>query len=183
VVIVVIEKRVRVNERIRVPTIRVIGPDGAQLGVMTPREAMAIALESGLDLVEVSPNSRPPVCRVMDFGKFKYEQSKRARKARKKQHVMHLKEVKLRPKIEDHDYEFKMDHARKFLEGHDKVKFTVTFRGREMTHQELGHKLLERVVADIEPVGQVEGATRSEGRNLVMIVVPKGQKPRTGGEG
>ena len=177
-----IEKRVRVNERIRVPAVRVIGPDGTQLGVMTPKEAMAIAHQHGLDLVEVSPNSRPPVCRVMDFGKFKYEQSKRARKARKKQHVIHLKEVKLRPKIEEHDYQFKIDHAKKFLEAHDKVKFTVTFRGREMTHSELGHKLLQRVVADMEVVGQVEGSTRAEGKNLVMLMVPKAQKPRPAGE-
>jgi translation initiation factor IF-3 len=114
----------------------------------------------------------------MDFGKFKYEQSKRARKARKKQHIIHLKEVKLRPKIEEHDYQFKMNHARRFLEAHDKVKFTVTFRGREMTHADLGHKLLQRVVSDLELVGQVEGATRSEGKNLVMLMVPKAQKPR-----
>ncbi len=173
-----IEKRIRVNERIRVPSVRVIGPDGTQMGVMSPKEAMAIAGESGLDLVEVSPNSRPPVCRVMDFGKFKYEQSKRARKARKKQHVMHLKEVKLRPKIEEHDYQFKVNHARRFLESHDKVKFTVTFRGRELTHAELGHKLLQKVVTDLESVGQVESPARSEGRNLVMLMVPKAQKPR-----
>ncbi len=177
-----IEKRVRVNERIRVPSVRVIGPDGTQLGVMTPKEALAIAQGHNLDLVEVSPNSRPPVCRVMDFGKFKYEQSKRARKARKKQHIIHLKEVKLRPKIEEHDYQFKMDHARKFLEAHDKVKFTVTFRGREMTHADLGHKLLRRVVADMETVGQVEGSTRSEGKNLVMLMVSRAQKPRPAGE-
>ncbi|MBN1503757.1 MAG: translation initiation factor IF-3 [Candidatus Eisenbacteria bacterium] len=172
------EKRVRVNERIRVPAVRVIGPDGTQLGVMTPKEALTIAQGHNLDLVEVSPNSRPPVCRVMDFGKFKYEQSKRARKARKKQHIIHLKEVKLRPKIEEHDYQFKINHARRFLEAHDKVKFTVTFRGREMTHAELGHKLLERVVVDLEIVGQVEGATRSEGKNLVMLMVPRAQRPR-----
>lgn len=177
-----IEKRVRVNERIRVAAVRVIGPDGTQLGVMTPKEALAIAQGNNLDLVEVSPNSRPPVCRVMDFGKFKYEQSRRARKARKKQHVMHLKEVKLRPKIDEHDYQFKVNHARKFLESHDKVKFTVTFRGREMTHAELGHRLLERVVVDLEPIGQVEGRTRSEGKNLVILMVPKGPKPRSAGE-
>jgi len=172
------EKKVRVNERIRVPSVRVIGPDGAQLGVMPSKDALAAAQEHSLDLVEVSPNSKPPVCRIMDFGKFKYEQSKRAKKARKKQHIMHLKEVKLRPKIEEHDYQFKMDHARKFLEAHDKVKFTVTFRGREMTHAELGHKLLGRVIADMEPIGQVEAPARAEGKNLVLIMVPKTQKSR-----
>jgi translation initiation factor IF-3 len=179
----VIEKRVRVNDRIRVPSIRVIGPEGTQLGVMSPKEALAIAVGHGLDLVEVSPNSRPPVCRIMDFGKFKYEQSKRARKARKKQHVMHLKEVKLRPKIEEHDYQFKMDHAKRFLEAHDKVKFTVTFRGRELSHAELGHRLLERVVKDLEDIGQVESPARSEGRNLVLLMVPRSPKPRQGSEG
>jgi len=172
------EKKVRVNERIRAAAVRVIGPDGAQMGVMASKDALVAAQEHGLDLVEVSPNSKPPVCRIMDFGKFKYEQSKRAKKARKKQHIMHLKEVKLRPKIEEHDYQFKMNHARKFLEGRDKVKFTVTFRGREMTHAELGHKLLERVIADIETFGQIETPVRAEGKNLVLIIVPKSQKAR-----
>ena len=179
VVATVQEKKVRVNERIRASAVRVIGPDGTQLGVMPSRDALVAAQEHGLDLVEVSPNSKPPVCRIMDFGKFKYEQSKRAKKARKKQHVMHMKEVKLRPKIEEHDYQFKMNHARKFLEARDKVKFTVTFRGREMTHAELGHKLLERVIADIEPVGQIELPVRAEGKNLVIVMVPKSQKPRS----
>ncbi|MCX5799865.1 MAG: translation initiation factor IF-3 [Candidatus Eisenbacteria bacterium] len=172
------EKKVRVNERIRVPAVRVIGPDGAQLGVMPSKDALLAAQEHGLDLVEVSPNSKPPVCRIMDFGKFKYEQSKRAKKARKKQHIMHLKEVKLRPKIEEHDYQFKIDHAKRFLEDHDKVKFTVTFRGREMTHAELGHKLLARVIADMEALGQIEIPVRAEGKNLVIVMVPKSPKPR-----
>ena len=172
------EKKVRVNERIRAASVRVIGPDGAQLGVMASKDALLAAQEHGLDLVEVSPNSKPPVCRIMDFGKFKYEQSKRAKKARKKQHVMHLKEVKLRPKIEEHDFEFKMNHARRFLEAHDKVKFTVTFRGREMTHAELGHKLMERVVGELDSMGQAEAPVRLEGRNLVLIMVPKSQKPK-----
>ncbi|MFH0778508.1 MAG: translation initiation factor IF-3 [Candidatus Eisenbacteria bacterium] len=172
------ERRVRVNDRIRAASVRVIGPDGTQMGVMSSRDALAAAEGHGLDLVEVAPDTSPPVCRIMDFGKFKYEQSKRAKKAKKKQHIMHLKEVKLRPKIEEHDYQFKMDHAKKFLEAHDKVKFTVTFRGREFTHAELGHRLLERVVKDLESTGQTEGAVRSEGKNLILVMVPKAPKPR-----
>ncbi len=168
----------RVNQRIRAASVRVIGPDGSQLGVMPSKEALTVAQGHDLDLVEVSPNSNPPVCRIMDFGKFKYEQSKRAKRAKKKQHIMHLKEVKFRPKIEEHDYQFKLKHARRFLETHDKVKFTVTFRGRELSHSELGHKLLERVVADLEEVGQVEGRVRAEGRNLVLVMIPKNVKPR-----
>ena len=150
-----------------------IGPDGEQVGILGIREALAYAQERHLDLVEVSPTAHPPVCRVMDFGKFKYEQNKKLQKARKKQHVMHLKEVKLRPKIEGHDYSFKVDHGRKFLEAHDKVKFTVTFRGREMAHSETGYRLLDRVVKDLEAVGQVEMPPRMEGKSLVLLMVPR----------
>jgi translation initiation factor IF-3 len=170
----------RVNERIRVPQVRVIADDGTQLGILGAREALAMAQEKGLDLVEVSPTARPPVCRIMDYGKFKYEQSKRERKARKKQHVMHLKEVKLRPKIAEHDYSFKVELARDFLEKRDKVKFTVTFRGREMAHQELGHQMLQRVIADLAEVASPESIPRSEGRTLVMIMLPKA--PKTGAQ-
>ena len=166
----------RVNERIRVPQVRVIGDDGAQLGILGVREALALAQEKGLDLVEVSPTARPPVCRIMDYGKFKYEQSKRERKARKKQHVMHLKEVKLRPKIDDHDYDFKMTHAREFLTHRDKVKVTVTFRGREMAHQELGHQMLQKVIAALADIATPESIPKSEGRTLVMIMLPKPAK-------
>src|SRR2546426_9360605 len=134
----------RVNERIRVPQVRVIGDDGQQVGVLPVREALALAQSKGLDLVEVSPTARPPVCRIMDYGKFKYEQNLRARKAKKKQHHTHLKEIKMRPKIDDHDYGFKMNHAREFLNGRDKVKFTITFRGREIAHQEIGHVLIQK---------------------------------------
>jgi len=157
----------------------VIGPDGEQIGILAIREALAYAQERQLDLVEVSPTSKPPVCRVMDFGKFKYEQNKKQQKARRKQHVTHLKEVKLRPKIEEHDYNFKVEHGRKFLELHDKVKFTVTFRGRELAHPEAGRRLLEKVVKDLEEVGQVEIPARMEGRNMVLLMVPRpvGAKP------
>ncbi len=166
-------KEVRVNDRIRIPTVRVIGPDGEQVGILAIREALAFAQERQLDLVEISPTARPPVCRVMDFGKYKYELNKKLQKARKKQHVTHLKEVKLRPKIEEHDYLFKVNHGRRFLELHDKVKFTVTFRGREMAHTDSGFRLLERVVKDLEEVGQVENPARLEGRNLVLLMVPR----------
>jgi len=151
----------------------VIGPDGEQVGILGIREALAYASERQLDLVEVSPTARPPVCRVMDFGKYKYEQNKKQQKARKKQHVTHLKEVKLRPKIEEHDYRFKVNNGRKFLELHDKVKFTVTFRGREMAHTDAGYRLLQKVVTDLEDVGQVENPARLEGRNLVLLMVPR----------
>ncbi len=143
------------------------------MGILGIREALAYAQERQLDLVEVSPTARPPVCRVMDFGKYKYEQNKKQQKARKKQHVTHLKEVKLRPKIEEHDYTFKVNHGRRFLELHDKVKFTVTFRGREMAHTDSGFRLLDRVVKDLEEVGQVENPPRLEGRNLVLLMVPR----------
>lgn len=152
-----------------------IGPDGEQVGILSIREALAYAQERNLDLVEVSPTSKPPVCRVMDFGKYKYEQNKKAQKARKKQHVTHLKEVKLRPKIEDHDYNFKVQHGREFLMEHDKVKFTVMFRGREMAHPEAGLRLLQRVIRDLEEVGQVEIPARMEGRSMTLLMVPKPQ--------
>ncbi|HEX7078576.1 MAG TPA: translation initiation factor IF-3 [Candidatus Eisenbacteria bacterium] len=168
-------KEIRINDRIRIPTVRVIGPDGEQIGILAIREALVYAQERNLDLVEVSPTAKPPVCRVMDFGKYKYEQNKKAQKAKKKQHVTHLKEVKLRPKIEDHDYTFKVEHGRRFLEEHDKVKFTVTFRGRELAHPEAGTRLLERVVRDLEGVGQVEIPARMEGRSMVLLMVPRAQ--------
>ena len=143
------------------------------MGILGIREALAYAQERNLDLVEVSPTSKPPVCRVMDYGKFKYETNKKQQKAKKKQHASQLKEVKLRPKIEQHDYGFKIEHAREFLQHHDKVKFTVTFRGREMAHTEAGRKLLEKAVKDLEEVGQVEIPARMEGRNMVLLMVPR----------
>ena len=170
------QPEVRVNERIRVPQVRVIADDGEQAGVLPVREALALAQSRGLDLVEVSPTARPPVCRIMDYGKFKYEQNRRARKARKKQHVMHLKEIKMRPKIDEHDYGFKMDHARAFLGERDKVKFTITFRGREMAHPEHGHKLIQRIIAELVELATVETPPRAEGRMLTMVMMPKPPK-------
>ena|SRR5437870_6372301 len=170
---------VRINDRIRVPQVRVVGADGQQIGLLATREALELARTNGLDLVEVSPTSRPPVCRIMDYGKFKYEQNKRQRKARKNQHVMRMKEVKLRPKIDEHDYNFKVGHARTFLEERDKVKFSVTFRGRELAHIDLGQKIMSRVITDLAEVGQIEMPAKMEGRMLVMVMVPKpGLKPK-----
>jgi translation initiation factor IF-3 len=170
------QPEVRVNERIRVPQVRVIAEDGAQVGVLPVREALALAQSRGLDLVEVAATSRPPVCRIMDYGKFKYEQNRRARKAKKKQHQMQLKEVKMRPKIEGHDYEFKIQHAREFLADRDKVKLTVTFRGREIAHQDLGHKIIQRAIADLAELATVESPPRSEGRTLTAVLMPRPSK-------
>ncbi len=161
------------NDRIRIPQIRLIGADGEQIGLVNTRDALTMAQEQGLDLVEVAPGAKPPVCRIMDYGKFKYDQSKKERKARQNQHTVSLKEVKFRPRIDDHDYEFKVANARKFLEGKDKVKLTIQFRGREMAHREFGHRLLDRVLADLEDIAQVETPPRSEGRFIHMVVAPK----------
>jgi translation initiation factor IF-3 len=171
------QPEVRVNERIRVPQVRVIADDGQQVGVLAVRDALSLAQSKGLDLVEVSPTARPPVCRIMDYGKFKYEQNRRARKAKKKQHQMQLKEIKMRPKIEEHDYGFKIDHAREFLNSRDKVKVTVTFRGREIAHQDIGYKLIQKVIAALADVSSVESAPRSEGRTLTAVLMPKPAKP------
>ena len=177
------QPEVRVNERIRVPQVRVIGEDGSQVGVLPVREALSLALSKGLDLVEVAATSRPPVCRIMDYGKFKYEQNRRARKAKKKQHQMQLKEVKMRPKIEEHDYNFKVQHAREFLAERDKVKLTVTFRGREIAHQDLGYKIIQRAIADLAEHATVESPPRSEGRTLTAVLMPRPAKPGTRAEG
>jgi translation initiation factor IF-3 len=134
-----------------------------------------MAQEQGLDLVEVAAKSRPPVCRIMDFGKFKYEQSKKSRKAKRKQHTMQLKEIKIRPKIEEHDYLFKLRHAREFLEHRDKVKVTLTYRGREMAHPELGQKLLDKFVNDLMDLANIEQHAKLEGRNMTMVLIPKPQ--------
>jgi len=170
---VTIFKQVRVNQQIRVPQVRLIAADGEQIGIVKRDEALRMAEEQGLDLVEVAPQSKPPVCRILDYGKYKYEQSKRAKIARKKHHFMQLKEVKLRPKIEEHDFQFKLNHARKFLESGNKVKFTVYFRGREITHKEFGNKLLDRMAEELQDVASIERANKMEGRNMVMTMIPK----------
>ena len=162
----------RVNERIRADQIRLIGADGENLGVVTPQRAMDLAAEAELDLVEISPNAEPPVCKIMDFGKFKYETQKREAEARKKQKIIEIKEVKMRPGTDDHDFDRKVNDAIRFLEGGDKVKVTLRFRGREMAHQNLGRDLLERVVERIEGVGKIESMPRLEGRQMVMMINP-----------
>jgi len=153
--------------------VRLIGHDGANFGVVDREVALKKAEEVGLDLVEISPNADPPVCKVLDFGKYKYEEQKKKNEARKKQKVIEVKEIKLRPNIDDHDYDVKMRAMRRFLEEGDKVKVTLRFRGREMAHMELGYQLLQRVKADFESSAKVEQEPRSEGRQIVMVVAPR----------
>nr|WP_238380906.1 translation initiation factor IF-3 [Alkalilacustris brevis] len=161
------------NDRIRAPEIRLIGAEGENLGVRTPEDALAMAVEIGLDLVEISPNATPPVCKIMDFGKFKYEQQKREAEARKKQKTIEVKEVKFRPGTDVHDYDVKMRNVIRFLEGGDKVKVTLRFRGREMAHQKLGLELLNRVADDVAEIGKVENMPKLEGRQMVMMIGPR----------
>jgi len=167
-----------VNERIRIPEIRLVDQDGKQVGVVSTNEARKIAEEAGLDLVEVAPTARPPVCRIMDFGKYKYEQAKKTRVSRKRQHQVVLKEIKLRPKIEKHDYEFKKRHIVEFLDHGDKVKVTLQFRGREMAHADLGRKLLEQLSEELKDVAKVEAPPRQEGRMMILLLAPSGTRPR-----
>ncbi|RDC71683.1 translation initiation factor IF-3 [Rhodovulum sp. 12E13] len=162
----------RVNARIRAPEIRLIGPDGQNVGVVKPERALELAEQVGLDLVEISPNATPPVCKIMDFGKFKYEQQKREAEAKKKQKTIEVKEVKFRPNTDSHDYDVKMRNVTRFLEAGDKVKVTLRFRGREMAHQNLGRDLLERVAEDVKTLGKVENMPKMEGRQMVMMIGP-----------
>ena len=162
----------RVNEYIQSPEIRLIGAEGENIGVVTPERAIVLADEAGLDLVEISPNAAPPVCKIMDFGKYKYEQQKRESEARKKQKVIEVKEIKFRPGTDTHDYEVKMRSVFKFLENGDKVKITLRFRGREMAHQNLGRELLERVADDVKDMGKVENMPKMEGRQMTMMIGP-----------
>ncbi|MDZ7711516.1 MAG: translation initiation factor IF-3 [Roseovarius sp.] len=160
------------NDRIRADEIRLIGADGENVGVVSPARALVMAEEIGLDLVEISPNANPPVCKIMDFGKFKYEQQKREAEARKKQKTIEVKEVKFRPNTDTHDYDVKMRNVFKFLEAGDKVKVTLRFRGREMAHQNLGRELLERIAGDVEGIGRIENMPKMEGRQMIMIIGP-----------
>ena len=164
---------------IRVREVSLIGSDGEQLGVFPTQEALNMAEEKDQDLVEVAPNSSPPVCRIMDYGKFKYQQSKRAHEAKKKQKIIHVKEVKLRPNTDRHDYDFKLKNAFRFLESGDKVKVLVFFRGREIVHRENGQKLLLRVTETLEDIAVVEQEAKQEGRTLCMIFAPKSLKKKT----
>jgi len=166
-------KRVRVNRQIRISPLRVIAPDGSQMGILDLEAALNAAETQGLDLVEVAPMARPPVVRIMDYGKFKFDQAKLARQAKKKQHVIHLKEVKYRPGIDDHDFDTKTRHARRFLEEGNKVKVTMMFRGRQVAHPELGKDVLDRVSGELADIGKVETDAKLEGKNMTMILAPK----------
>lgn len=163
----------RVNELIEAEKVRVVNADGEMVGVISKEEGIEIAFEAGLDLVEVSPNADPPVCKVLDYGKYKYEAQKKANEARKKQKVIDVKEIKMRPGIDEHDYQVKMRSVRRFLDEGDKVKMTIRFRGREMAHQELGMKVLDRVREDVDELAKVEQFPKSEGRLMTMVIAPK----------
>jgi translation initiation factor IF-3 len=163
----------RINEEIRVREVQLIDATGHNHGATPIQAALEMAQSAGLDLVEIAPNSSPPVCKILDYGKFKYQAQKKAAEARKKQHVVEIKEIKLRPMIDDHDYDVKMRSMKRFFEEGDKVKITLRFRGREMAHQELGYQLLNRVKGDIGQMAKVESEPRFEGRQMVMILAPR----------
>ena len=162
----------KTNERIRAREVQVISSDGKNLGTLSTQEAINIAKQEGLDLIEISPNANPPVCKIIDIGKYKYDQQKKAHKAKKKQKVMNLKEIKLRPVTEIHDYNFKIKNAQRFLTKGDKVKFTVQFRGREMQHTDLGYDLMKRITDDTASLGKIEVKPKFEGRQIIMIIHP-----------
>jgi len=167
-----ISRDVRINREIRAKEVRVIDPEGKQLGVITVMDALRAAANFELDLVEVSPKSDPPVCRIMDYGKFKYQQSKKAHDARKRQAVVHLKEVKMRPKTEEHDFQFKLKHIERFLKEGNKTKITIVFRGRELAHPDLGRTMMGRVTEGAKEWGKVEQLPKFEGRNFTMVLAP-----------
>ena len=163
----------RVNEDIRVPQVRLIDQEGEMQGVLSTRDALLRAYGAGLDLLEISPNADPPVCKILDYGKFKYEQQKKKNEAKKRQRVIEIKEVKVRPNIDDHDYQVKMRAMKSFIDEGDKVKVTLRFRGREMAHQDIGIKVLERIRAELEVNTKVEQMPRMENRQMIMVLAPK----------
>ena len=169
-------KDLRINEQIRVPQVRLIDADGTQLDIMATKDAQRISAERGLDLVEIAPQAKPPVCKIMDYGKYRFDQIKREKETKKNQKVVEIKEVKLRPNIEDHDFETKARNGEKFLKNGNKVKVTIMFRGREITHPELGKELCERMAERLGEFSSVEKAAKVEGRNMTMILVPKNDK-------
>nr|WP_083655377.1 translation initiation factor IF-3 [Vaginimicrobium propionicum] len=171
-----ISSEFRINERIRVPEVRLVGPNGEQAGIVRVEQALTLADEAGLDLVEVAPDARPPVCKLMDYGKFKYENAQKARESRRNQSNSIVKEMKLRPKIDEHDYNTKKGHVVRFLKGGDKVKITIMFRGREQSRPELGTQLLTRLAEEVTEFGIVESAPRQEGRNMHMVLAPTRKK-------
>ncbi len=167
------KQRVRVNHQIRISPVRLIGADGEQVGIVPVEDALRAAQDRQLDLVEVAPMARPPVVKIMNYGKYKFEQAKAARAAKKKQHIIHLKEVKYRPGISQYDFDFKTRHARQFLEEGNKVKVTMMFRGRQVTHPELGREVLERVFDELKDIAKIEADPNLEGRNMTMVLAPK----------
>ena len=174
-----ISTETRVNERIRVPEVRLIGPGGEQVGIVRIEDALRVAVDADLDLVEVAPDAKPPVCKIMDYGKFKYETAQKARESRKNQQQTVVKEQKLRPKIDPHDYQTKKGHVIRFLEAGSKVKVTIMFRGREQSRPELGYRLLQRLGADVADYGFVETSAKQDGRNMTMVLAPhRGAKTR-----
>jgi len=168
-----VEPSVRVNQNIRAPQVRVISPEGEQLGIMDVSEALRKAEEFGLDLVEVAPGVDPPVCKVMDYGRFRYEESKKEHERKKKQATVVIKEIKLRPKTEDHDLQYKVRNLKRFLEENCKVKVTIMFRGREITHPEMARQLVDRLLEMVNEFAEVEQSAKFEGRNMIMILAPK----------
>ncbi|MEV5709533.1 translation initiation factor IF-3 [Actinoallomurus sp. NPDC052274] len=173
----------RINERIRVPEVRLVGPNGEQVGIVPIAKALDLARESDLDLVEVAPTARPPVAKLMDYGKFKYESAMKARDARRNQAHTVIKEIKLRPKIDPHDYGTKKGHVERFLKAGDKVKVTIMFRGREQSRPELGFRLLQRLAEDVEELGFVESRPKQDGRNMIMVLGPHKKKSEAKAEG
>jgi translation initiation factor IF-3 len=177
-----ISSETRINDRIRVPEVRLVGPNGEQVGIVRIEDALRLAEESDLDLVEVAPQARPPVCKLMDFGKFKYESAQKARESRRNQVLTVIKEQKLRPKIDQHDYETKKGHVSRFLAAGNKVKVTIMFRGREQSRPELGFRLLQKLAEDVTELGYVESSAKQDGRNMIMVLAPhkniKAAKPK-----
>jgi translation initiation factor IF-3 len=170
----------RINDRIRVPEVRLVGPNGEQVGIVRIEDALRLAVEADLDLVEVAPMAKPPVCKLMDFGKFKYEAAMKERESRRNQTHTIIKEMKLRPKIDPHDYETKKGHVERFLKAGDKVKITIMFRGREQSRPELGLRLLGKLAEDVEPLGFVEATPKQDGRNMIMVLAPHRRKAESG---
>jgi translation initiation factor IF-3 len=166
----------RVNKEIRAPKVRVIGSSGEQIGIMTPREAMALADEEGLDLVEVVTTSEPPVCKIMNYGKFRYDQTKREKEGKKSQHQIKVKEIKIKPNIDVHDYETKLKHLRKFIQEGNKVKLSCTFRGREMAHTEIGESVVRKMVIAVEDIAMTEAPLKLMGRSMITVLAPGGKK-------
>ncbi|HYN36020.1 MAG TPA: translation initiation factor IF-3, partial [Actinomycetota bacterium] len=166
------QEELRINDRIRVPTVRVVGADGAQVGILETKDALEMAMEQDLDLVEVAPQADPPVCRIMDYGKYKYEQDVKQREARKKQTNVVVKEMKMRPKIDRHDYETKKGHVVRFLKQGAKVKITIMFRGREASRSELGQRLLDQLAEDVSDIAKIDTPAKLDGRNMTMVLGP-----------